>query len=89
MKANNSINKIDSIIIEIVIYNCVEKKPIARDIKIGKININIKFIITLKLSRNIRKYNLTVVFKLSIAILEEDQIASNTFLFHKIISYLE
>jgi hypothetical protein len=75
--------------IEIVIYNCVEKNPIAKDIKIGNININIKLIITLKLSKNIRKYNLVVVFRFNIAILEEDQIASKTFLFHKTISYLE
>jgi len=55
----------------------------------GNININIKLNTTLKFNKNIKKYNLVVVFKFNIAIFEEDQIASKTFLFHKTISYLE
>ena len=65
------------------------KKLSASAIKSGKIKSIIKLNITLKFNKNIKKYNLAVVFKFRIAIFDEVQIASKTFLFHKTISYFE
>ena len=48
-----------------------------------------KFIITLKLTKNIKKYNFVVVQKFNIAIFTEVAIDSNAFLLFSIISYLE
>jgi hypothetical protein len=63
-------------------------KIIDNAINIGKIKSIIKLNITLKLRINIKKYNLAVVFKFNIAIFEEEEIASKTFLLFKTISNL-
>jgi hypothetical protein len=56
---------------------------------IGKLKNIMKLNITLKFRNNIKKYNLTVLFKFSIVILDETHIDSNTFLFSNIIAYFE
>jgi hypothetical protein len=48
-----------------------------------------KLNITLKFNKNIKKYNLKVVFIFKIAIFDDVHIASKTFLFHSTISNLE
>ena len=62
---------------------------IAAEMRIGK-NKNIaKLNITLTLSINTSKYSFVVCAKFSIASFDDNQIASNTFLFSSTIKYFE
>ena len=62
---------------------------IAITIIIGKNKKIIKLKITLKFRNNIKKYNLIVLFRFKIVILEDSQIASKTHLLSSIIEYFE
>lgn len=61
----------------------------ATNIIIGNNRNIMKFIITLKFKKKIKKYNLIVTFKFNIVIFEDSQIDSNTFLLFNTIAYFE
>ncbi len=82
-------NIIHNIVIAIINRKLVVINHITTNIIIGKNRKIIKFTITLKFKKKIKKYNLVVFFKFNILILDDSQIAWNTFLLFNTIAYLE